>query len=133
MTRWRKLSADGELGELSKGGKLEELDILRVDAVASPATGHRWAIIKSEADPQRQAALERDLAKSREEVVEKAWREREEAKARGESPQIRYEHALAKAQAEHEEREMARLAADDKPSLMVTDRFGNTKTYRSRV
>jgi hypothetical protein len=34
-------------------GKLENLQVERTDAVAVPATGHRWIILKSEDRPQR--------------------------------------------------------------------------------
>jgi len=81
MTHWETLSVgDGEGSPIAKG-KLEDMDVRRVDAVANPATGHRWAIIKSEPDPQRQEALQHALERSR-------------GKSRSESAQLRAEHSV---------------------------------------
>lgn len=47
-------------------GRLEELEVERVDGVDRPATGHRWAIIKREAEEQ--ASIE-DVAKAALEAI----------------------------------------------------------------
>ena len=124
MSEWRTLSVgDGEGSPIARG-KLEDMDVRRVDAVGSPATGHRWAIIKSSPDPQRQEALEHELAKRRSRQVEHGILTAEQRRERSKSLSTRVEHALmrttdARGDDSH----------DGNAGVLVTDRFGVTKHY----
>jgi hypothetical protein len=126
MSEWHSISAgDGEGSPVHKG-KLEEIDVRRVDAVGSPAHGHRFVVIKSEPDPARQEALEHELVRRRSLQVGRGYgiatAEQRKERSKSLSTEVGHELMTLKSRRGDDVR-------DENVGFFATDRFGHTKRY----